>query len=426
MALTDTAIRNTKPGDRDVWLTENARRGEARLTLRITPGGARIFYLRYTNSRGKRELIHLGRYDRDGKKGLTLKAAGERSSELKLLYQQGVRDLKIHLEHEDRRRREELERKRTGTFKSLLDNYEKSLKNTASERDARNIIKNHVRDPFSELCERSASEITPGDIRDILARLIDQGKGRTASKLRSFLLAAFNQAMRAAFDPTSKMKSTGFLIETNPVAATPSLSQFNRARDRVLSWKELISYHSALLEDEGSALHDGLLVALYLGGQRISQLFRLRPENIDLGSRVLVLYDPKGRRHQARPHVLPLINPVRLILERRLQLGDEWIFSDNGKKSVHPGSASRAVARIAGGKYSMGDIRRTCETLIGDTEVMGNLAASKDLRAQIQSHGLNGVQDRHYDRNLYLADKRRILEAWAKRLRRGGSGGKHG
>lgn len=423
MALTDTAIRNTKSGERDIWLTEKSRRGEARLTLRITSGGAKIFYLRYTNSSGKRELIHLGHYDREGKKGLTLKAAGEQAATLKLLYQQGIKDLKKHIEQEERRRQEEEERKHTGTFESLLDAYEDSLEGRVSKSDVSNVIRNHVREAFPDLCKRPASQITSGDIREILARLIEQGKGRTASKLRAFLLAAFNQAIRSKFDPTTSIQSTGFLIEYNPVSATPALSQFNRARDRTLTWRELVFYHGALLENRGSALHEGLLVALYLGGQRISQLFRLRPENIDLGSSVLTLYDPKGRRHQARPHVLPVTDPVRAILERRLQLNDEWIFSSHGKKPVHPDSGTKLVSQISGGRYSMGDIRRTCETLIGDTEIMGDFAASKDLRAQIQSHGLNGIQDRHYDRNLYLADKRRVLEAWAKRLQ--GSGGGH-
>ena len=35
---------------------------------------------------------------------------------------------------------------------------------------------------------------------------------------------------------------------------------------------------------------------------------------------------------------------------------------------------------------------------------------SRDIRAQIQSHGLSGVQVRHYDRHDYRDEKRRVLE----------------
>lgn len=411
MALTDLLIRNTKPKDKDIWLTEDAPRGQARLTLRASKGGSKHFYLRYTDSRGKQRFIPLGAYDSAGKKGLSLRMAGERAAPLKLLYQQGVKDLKEHLEQEERRRREETERRNTGNFGALLDAYVESLEDRVSQSDVRCLIRLHVREAFPYLCQRPASAITPGDIRDILARLIEQGKGRTAAKVRSFLLAAFNQAMRAAFDPTTPMRSGGFFIEYNPVAAVPALSQFNRASHRVLTWEELDTYHRALLAHRGNAVHDALLTALYLGGQRIAQLLRLTPDQVDLTAGTLTLFDPKGKRRQPRLHVLPVTNPVREVIERRLKLGDPWVFSSAGRKPVHPHTPGKAVEAIAAGGYCLRDIRRTCETR------MAEMGIRKDLRAQIQSHGLGGVQDRHYDRHDYLPEKRRALEAWAARLR---------
>jgi hypothetical protein len=47
---------------------------------------------------------------------------------------------------------------------------------------------------------------------------------------------------------------------------------------------------------------------------------------------------------------------------------------------------------------------------------MASMGISRDLRAQIQSHGLGGVQQRHYDRHDYREEKRKALEAWATRL----------
>jgi hypothetical protein len=55
-------------------------------------------------------------------------------------------------------------------------------------------------------------------------------------------------------------------------------------------------------------------------------------------------------------------------------------------------------------------MRSTCETM------MAAMGISKDIRAQIQSHGLGGVQARHYDRHDYMPEKRNALEAWTKRL----------
>ena len=60
--------------------------------------------------------------------------------------------------------------------------------------------------------------------------------------------------------------------------------------------------------------------------------------------------------------------------------------------------------------YSWRDLRRTCETMLA------RMGISKDLRAQLQSHGLSGVQDRHYDKHDYIDEKRTVLETWNIRL----------
>lgn len=59
----------------------------------------------------------------------------------------------------------------------------------------------------------------------------------------------------------------------------------------------------------------------------------------------------------------------------------------------------------------MRDLRRTAETH------MAALGISSDVRAQIQSHGLGGIQARHYDRHDYMPEKRAALEKWSRRFR---------
>jgi integrase len=56
--------------------------------------------------------------------------------------------------------------------------------------------------------------------------------------------------------------------------------------------------------------------------------------------------------------------------------------------------------------FQLRDLRRTCETMLA---AMG---MSSDIRAQVQSHGLGGVQARHYDRHNYMEEKRSTLEKW--------------
>ena len=60
--------------------------------------------------------------------------------------------------------------------------------------------------------------------------------------------------------------------------------------------------------------------------------------------------------------------------------------------------------------FQLRDLRRTCETMLA---AMG---ISSDIRAQVQSHGLGGIQVRHYDRHNYIEEKRSALEKWNRHL----------
>jgi hypothetical protein len=110
--------------------------------------------------------------------------------------------------------------------------------------------------------------------------------------------------------------------------------------------------------------------------------------------------------------MLPIPSPALLIFENLLAvMGDsKHLFSTGGKRALTIDTLSSAVKEISAGAFQMRDIRRTCETM------MAAMGISKDLRAQIQSHGLGGVQDKHYDRHDYMDEKRSALEAWNTRL----------
>lgn len=65
---------------------------------------------------------------------------------------------------------------------------------------------------------------------------------------------------------------------------------------------------------------------------------------------------------------------------------------------------------IAKEHFAFIDFRRTIETKLA------SLGITKDHRAQLQSHGLSGVQNKHYDRHDYMQEKASILLIWEKFL----------
>ena len=56
------------------------------------------------------------------------------------------------------------------------------------------------------------------------------------------------------------------------------------------------------------------------------------------------------------------------------------------------------------------DLRRTIETKFA------SLGVSQDVRAQIQSHGLSGVQNKHYNKYNYMTEKVEVLTMWEQHL----------
>jgi hypothetical protein len=64
----------------------------------------------------------------------------------------------------------------------------------------------------------------------------------------------------------------------------------------------------------------------------------------------------------------------------------------------------QAADELPGGVFTPGDLRRTVETQLAAAH------ASKETRARLQSHGLSGVQNRHYNMHEYLDEMRAALE----------------
>jgi len=78
--------------------------------------------------------------------------------------------------------------------------------------------------------------------------------------------------------------------------------------------------------------------------------------------------------------------------------------------------AMNAAGELEKGDFTLGDLRRTVETRLAADGV------SESVRGQLQSHGLGGVQARHYDRYEYLKEKREALEALHRLMgKKGGS-----
>jgi len=379
----------------------------------------------------------LGLFDESGKAGLSLAQARAKADGLSKLMQSGIPDprawlveqeqleaerkaaVKAEAEAEEAAAKRAAEDKVRYSLAALLRAYTDHLDRqgkAASARDARSLFKVNILDPAPDLAALPAKEVTKTQLAARIREVRESGRERSAGKTRAYLFAAYNLALRAEGDTEAPAAMIPFQIASNPVAGIKAIPV--RPCSRVLSREELRAFIGKL----GPSLTDqALKLALYAGGQRGDQLLRAKVSDFDPATGILRLLDGKGRRQVPREHRLPL-GPVASDLckglvarakEDRPEEADPPLFA-SGPVVMSLTTLSRRVSDLAaemdGPRFQFRDLRRTAET------EMATIGFSVDLRAQLLSHGLGGVQAVHYDKHSYFSEKTAALEKWERHL----------
>jgi integrase len=274
----------------------------------------------------------------------------------------------------------------------------------SSHKDVRSILKLHIVEPWPKIAALPANQVTSEDVADMMRKALEKGKDRTANKLRSYVRAAYQVAISARSKASVPLHFKGYAIRTNPAADTTPDETANRADKNPLSADELRAYWKIIKPMPGFV---GALLRLHLitGGQRIEQLVNLKTANITKDS--FLIHDSKGRPGRpARPHAVPLIPLAAAALAKCEPQGTYALSSDNGVTHVAATTLSTwavdAAESIPG--FATKRIRSGVETLLASARV------SKEIRGRLQSHGISGIQDSHYDGHDYLDEKRHALE----------------
>ena len=268
-------------------------------------------------------------------------------------------------------------------------------------RDARNTLRRFLElDP--KLAAKPAQEATATDFVRGLRMLTEAGKTREPGKVRSYAHAAYRTAMFAASNPNIPVRFEAFKITTNPlttIATTPS-----RADKRPLTIDDLRTFWHVASETPGA--HGALMrLHLLLGGQRIAQLMRLRRE--DVRGDHIILLDRKGRRTEPRRHTLPLLPAAAADLATFT--GSPFVFSNDGGLTPLRPETLYSWERKAIGQHIEGFEPKRLRS--GIETALAKLGVSLEVRGQLQSHGLGGVQARHYDDHDYQPEKLAALNA---------------
>ena len=274
------------------------------LQARKLSTGAVKLYWRYT-FKGETERVDIGLYDgklppktltpKDGR--WTIAAAMDEASRLAQAHEDGKEqgghaglvkakaDAQAQAITDDAaakaQAQAEIDRRSKYTLAELLKAYWLNLETLgrSAHRQARSHLTNHVIKAWPEVAALPASEVASEQVADMLRRLFEHGKGRTANMTRAYLGAAYETARQAKSNPLIPVAFKGFEVKHNPAAETKANTDANKADKNPLSGDEMRVYWGCI-KDMGGIKGAALKLHLLTGGQRIQQLVRLKTADI--------------------------------------------------------------------------------------------------------------------------------------------------
>jgi hypothetical protein len=293
------------------------------------------------------------------------------------------------------------------TLKNLLINYCDHQKTIGkpSHKDAMSVFKVHVFESWEKIAQMPAKQITTEQIADMLRLVHEKGLQRTSNKLRSYLRSAYQVAQSSKTKASIPSLFKNFGIVINPVSDTQPDTNANKSDKNPLTDSELFTYWK-IIKDLPGLKGAALQIHLLTGGLRIQQLVKLESQKKSNNS--ITLIDTKGRAgSEPRSYTTPLVKTAQEAMKHCQSSGFYVFSSDDGKTHIANTTLSNWAKESVGSSiknFSAKRIRSGVETFLAKKKF------SKDLRGRLQSHGISGVQDRHYDGHDYFEEKLEMLE----------------
>lgn len=450
--ITDRAIQ-AKPNVTDQWLTQPFKRGAGVFLARITPAAERLFYFRYTDSKGRRPFLPIGHYHPKGNNGgLTLAAAYKKASELSTLYQSGVRDLKEHFAAQEDSRLADLEaQKQQAANDQVAADLERDQRISVRmlfDRWAEIELKPHIRADgkrlgrkdagaytlaqfecriFGKLGDQEARSVKKADLLAILDEAKSDGKLRTAN----MLLADLKQMFRFALARD--------IVERNPLDTVTKrdVGGADVERDRVLTSEEIAALVKALPKANLSKHSETALWLILATGSRISELMNAEWTNVDLDAATWHLPETKNQR----PHTIHLSDFAKTLFQklRFMRIADAkagtdplpWVFPNSrslgpvciksfgkqlsdrqrpAEKRLKNRAANTDSLILPGGRWTAHDLRRTAAT------IMAHIGVSNDVIDECLNHIIASRVSRVYIRDRRLVEQAKAFDLLGEKL----------
>jgi integrase len=390
MALTDTKVKNAKPGSKPVKLVDGNG-----LYLEVRPSGAKLWRYRYRIV-GKENVFALGEYPQDGlAKARTLRA------EARELVKQG-----IHPAHNRKAQKAVRAAENANTFEAVAREWIAKKRDGWTPYYLRQVERFMEADVFPHIGALPIRAVTAAHLLEIVNRIEKRGAATVALLVRQWGSAIFRYAvatLRADSDPAAALKG----------AITRPKVQHHRP----LSRGDIPAFLKALEKYGGYRTTAIAMRVLMLTFVRTVELRAAKWQEFDLDNAEWRI--PAERMKMREPHIVPLSRQaVELLRElHTLTGGQAWLFPNyRSPKTCMTGTTlNRALERMGyGGVFSAHGFRATASTILNEA------GFRPDVIERQLAHKERNKARGSYNRAEYLEERRAMMQQWADLIDGGG------
>lgn len=389
MALTDTAIKQAKPGDIDRKLAD-----EKGLYLLVTAGGSKLWRLKYRID-GKEKKLALGSYPDVG-----LKEARARRDAARTAAEAGSDPAAAKREARIAR-----QFAAANTFGAIAEEYIAKLE-AENKADVTVAKTRWLLSKLSPaLAKRPIADITPHELLAVLRAAERKGHRETARRLRSFASRVFRYAVvtaRATIDPAQPLQ--GALV-------APKVTHHAAIIDPVAFGGLLRSIESY----SGQPITTLALRFTAHVFQRPGEIRQAEWAEIDFDKAVWTI--PAARMKQRQAHRVPLSSQAIAVLREAQALsgGGRYVFPKLGSplKPMCENAINQALRRMGYGKDVMTahGFRSTASSLLNESGKWNPDAIERAL-----SHADTDQVRSAYHRGAHWAERVEMAQWWSDHL----------
>jgi len=393
--LTDKAIRNAKPSERVVKLSDGGG-----LQLWLTPSGGKLWNYAYRFG-GKQKKLSVGVYGK-APAGVPLEAARKRRDEAAGLLDQGI---------DPAQRKRQVKAARAAalatTFEAVADELLAKKKREGVAAATADKIEWLLDMANANLGPLPIADISAGEVLRVLRPLEAAGKLDTAKRLRSTIGAVFRHAVataRATNDPTQALKGA---------IAAPKPKHYSAILDPVAFGGLL----RAIEGFQGQPTTKAALQLMALLACRHGELRHATWAEFDLEGRVWSI--PGERMKMRRPHRVPLPEQAAAILKElnpmtgRGAAGLVFPGLRSVAQPISEGTLKAALHRLGYSKeeHTPHGFRSTFSTLANESG-RWSVNAIEAALAHIEPNAVR----RAYARSDYWDERVKLMTWWADHL----------